>query len=72
MNAIKHYVIVNAPTEKLNAALTRIEGLASWWTANASGSPEVGNIIEFSFSENDHNKMKIIHLDKNQKVEWGV
>ena len=70
MKAIKHYLIINSPADKIYSAITEIEGLSSWWTEDTSGKSAMGNIVEFNFRENDHNKMKITLLEKNQKVEW--
>ena len=70
MNAIKHYLIIKSPAEKIYNALTKIEGLSSWWTEDTSGNSQVGSIIEFNFWEDDHNKMKITRLEKDRLVEW--
>ncbi|MDX1699951.1 MAG: SRPBCC domain-containing protein [Melioribacteraceae bacterium] len=70
INAIKHYLVIKSPAEKVYNALTKLEGLASWWTEDTSGNTEVDSIIEFNFGEDDHNKMKITRLEKNRMVEW--
>ncbi len=62
--------IKTTEVSKLYDAITKKEGLASWWTTETNGTSELGSIIEFRFTKDYKKSMKIIGLDKNKKVEW--
>ena len=49
MAEIIHRVGIKASTDKMFRALSRIEGLAGWWTENMKGVFEVGKSIVFQF-----------------------
>jgi uncharacterized protein YndB with AHSA1/START domain len=70
MASIKHYLIIKAPTEKIYNAITATEGLREWWTIGAEADKEVGGYADFKFGDRYHNKMKIVKLIPNKKVEW--
>lgn len=70
MPSIKHYFAIMAPVERVFAAVTEQEGLASWWTRETVAEPRVGAINEFTFGERWHNKMKVTALEPNRRVEW--
>ena len=40
---------ISAPVERVFAALITLDGLASWWTPEVSGSPERGGELTFGF-----------------------
>ena len=42
-------IAISAPVERVFAALTTLDGLASWWTPEVSGSPERGGELTFGF-----------------------
>src|SRR5690242_8574590 len=42
-------VAISAPIERVFAALTTLDGLASWWTQDTSGSPSSGGGLTFGF-----------------------
>lgn len=44
-----HEVIIGADPEKVYAAITEQQGLASWWTDKNTASPEVGSEADFVF-----------------------
>ncbi len=70
MAEIKHLLHINAPSENVYKAIIEEEGLKNWWTSQTIASPEEGAIIEFKFGERYHDKMKVIHLESNKRVEW--
>ena len=70
MPAIKHYLIVRSTPEKIYNALTTKEGAANWWTAQTEIGSKVGDVNIFNFDEQYHNKMQIVGLLLNEKVEW--
>ena len=70
MNSIKHYLIVRSSPEEIYKALTTKEGAANWWTAKTEIGSKVGDMNIFDFGEIYHNKMKIVDLKPNSRVEW--
>jgi len=70
MSTIKHYLIINSPIEKVYKAITEQNGLASWWTEDTTGKPEVETTIDFIFGEIYHDKMLITNLVLNGNVHW--
>jgi len=46
---IIHRVGIEAPVSKVYAALSTIDGLAGWWTANTSGAADIGKTIETGY-----------------------
>jgi uncharacterized protein YndB with AHSA1/START domain len=70
MPAIKHYLLIKTPAEKVYTALSKTEGLCGWWTTGAKTGEHIGGTAEFIFGERYYNKMKITNLLNNKKVEW--
>ena len=70
MADIKHLLHINAPAADIYRAITEEDGLKKWWTNQTKAKPEVGAIIEFRFGERYHNKMKVVNLEPDKKVEW--
>jgi uncharacterized protein YndB with AHSA1/START domain len=70
MAEIKHLLVIQAPAKKVYQAITEEEGLGSWWTEEVYAKPEVNSIAEFIFGDAYHDKMKIINLESNKKLEW--
>jgi uncharacterized protein YndB with AHSA1/START domain len=70
MPAIKHYLIIKSPVEKVYNSILTTEGLRSWWTDDASAEEKVGGVAEFNFDEQYHNRMKITNLEENKIIEW--
>ncbi len=72
---IKHRIGIKAPVEKVYKALTTIEGLAGWWTADTSGNASMGEDIHFRFSSPDGKElgsmtMHVKLLEENETVHW--
>lgn len=70
MADIKHLVVIDGPVERVYRALTEQSGLARWWTTQTVAQPEVGSICEFRFGDRYHNRMRIVGLEPNERIEW--
>jgi uncharacterized protein YndB with AHSA1/START domain len=70
MAEIQHLLHINAPAAKVYKAITEEDGLKNWWTNQTIAMPEVGAVIEFRFGERYHDKIKVINLEPDKKVEW--
>jgi uncharacterized protein YndB with AHSA1/START domain len=42
-----HEITVNAPAEKVHAAITTQAGLRLWWTDDSVAEPRVGTVAKF-------------------------
>jgi uncharacterized protein YndB with AHSA1/START domain len=69
---ILHRVEVKASAADTYAALSTREGLAGWWTADATGDFNVGGVIAFRFGKLGGFDMKIVELDPARRVLWQV
>jgi uncharacterized protein YndB with AHSA1/START domain len=64
---------VNAPPDKVYAAITEEDGLEAWWTDDVTASPEVGSQAQFRFMGNQFTiLMHIERLERPNAVEWSV
>jgi uncharacterized protein YndB with AHSA1/START domain len=70
MVEILHFVHIQAPVSIVYKAIASEEGLRSWWTEETIAPNKEGAIAEFKFGDMYHDKMKIIKLEPNKKVEW--
>jgi uncharacterized protein YndB with AHSA1/START domain len=70
MAEIKHLIHINAPAAKVYKAITEEDGLKNWWTHQTVATPKEGAVIEFRFGDRYHDKMKIVKLQSDKKVEW--
>jgi uncharacterized protein YndB with AHSA1/START domain len=73
MSDILHRVGIksSSPTGTYEA-LTKLEGLAGWWTGEVRGQAEVGGVINFRFGEHGFFDMKVLELDPARRVLWQV
>ncbi|MET7399194.1 SRPBCC domain-containing protein [Dactylosporangium sp. NPDC005572] len=69
---ILHRVGCVAPLDDVYRAVTTIEGLAGWWTADTVGKSEVGGQLAFRFGEAGGFDMEIVDLDPAGHVRWRV
>jgi uncharacterized protein YndB with AHSA1/START domain len=74
---IVHRVGIKAPASDVYAALSRIDGLAGWWSRAASGNSKVGGTIAFRFHTQNGDEiggfdMDVLELTPDQKVRWRV
>lgn len=72
MTTIKHQIIIDAPPDKVYAALATQVGLRGWWTADTRAEEKTGGEAEFGFDERSavfH--MTIEELAPNKRVVWS-
>jgi uncharacterized protein YndB with AHSA1/START domain len=74
---IVHRVGIKAPASKVYAALSTIDGLASWWTTATTGSSKVGGDIAFRFHTEAGDEiggfdMEVLELVPEQKVGTDI
>ncbi|GGG99856.1 hypothetical protein GCM10007415_39630 [Parapedobacter pyrenivorans] len=70
LKSICHRLLIEAPVEKVYAALTTQEGLAGWWTPDTLAKPEVGSILRFGFEPDYFKEMQVVALEPYSKVAW--
>jgi uncharacterized protein YndB with AHSA1/START domain len=70
MADILHGVGINAPADKVFAALTEPEGLSGWWTEDVHAEPGVGSVARFRFGDDGFNEMKVLELVPRKRVRW--
>ena len=70
METIYHQILIKGTPEVVFKAITTQEGISKWWLADCKVKPKLGFINEFRYQGHFINKMEIIVLQKNQKVEW--
>jgi uncharacterized protein YndB with AHSA1/START domain len=70
MAEIRHYLLIDAPPDKVYEAVTTQAGLAAWWTGQTVARPAVDAVIEFRFGERYYNKMRVTALEESHRVEW--
>jgi hypothetical protein len=61
----------SSPNEAYKA-LTAIEGLSGWWTADTKGESKVGEVVKFRFGDLGGFDMKVLELDPARRVLWQV
>jgi uncharacterized protein YndB with AHSA1/START domain len=69
MSDILHQITINAPKDKVYAALSTVDGLAGWWTSTTKGESAPGKTLEFRFGEHV-TKMRVEELDEGKHVAW--
>lgn len=70
---ILHRVGVQTPTpEKVYDALTSVDGLAGWWTADTKGNGDLGGVLEFRFPPIGGFDMEVVELRPAERVVWRV
>lgn len=74
---IVHRIGVKAPVSKVYAALSTVEGVASWWTRETAGDPRPGGALTFAFRTPTGEvlgtmEMDVLELKPNEKVRWRV
>lgn len=67
--AIKHLFHISVPRDKVYEALTSIDALSKWWTADTSGSSDPGEVIRFRFNGQGPD-MKVTELKPRELVAW--
>jgi uncharacterized protein YndB with AHSA1/START domain len=69
---IHHGMVVrNATPERLYAALTQQDDLATWMGASTLARPDVGSMIDFQFDQGKFvMQMEVIRLEAGSLVQW--
>lgn len=75
MADIIHRVGIKASPDKVFRALSTIEGLAGWWTADTSGASEIGRTITFQFRDPNGKTiggfdMEVLKQEPFKRVQW--
>jgi hypothetical protein len=70
MAEINHRIRTKGSLDAVYGATGTVEGLTEWWTADTSGSSEVGETIHFRFGKIGAQDMKVTELKKNALVRW--
>ena len=61
-----------ATPAKVYEALTDVDALAGWWTADTTGSSEVGGRLEFRFPPVGGFDMEVVESVPDKRVSWRV
>lgn len=72
---ILHRIGIKSPVARVYNALTTLEGLAGWWTADVTGDDRLGGKIEFSFLTKSGDLlgrmvMEVQELNVNKDARW--
>ncbi|HET7203618.1 MAG TPA: SRPBCC domain-containing protein [Steroidobacteraceae bacterium] len=72
---ILHRVGIKAPVSKVYGALSTVEGIAAWWTRDASGAAAPGENIELQFHTPNGERiggmaMEVVALEPDKHVHW--
>jgi uncharacterized protein YndB with AHSA1/START domain len=72
---IIHRIAVKAPLARVYAALSTVEGVASWWTRETSGESKPGGVVQVLFrspdgSERGRMEFDVLELNPDKKVHW--
>jgi uncharacterized protein YndB with AHSA1/START domain len=71
MAEIRHLIPIEAPPEKVYAALATQSGLRGWWTADSVVDDKAGGTAEFGFEKRAMVfRMTIEALDPGKRVVW--
>jgi uncharacterized protein YndB with AHSA1/START domain len=68
---ILHRIGITASPQEVYAALTTVDGLASWWTEDTTGSGDVGGVLQFRFEPGGFD-MSVLETRPLDTVLWEV
>jgi uncharacterized protein YndB with AHSA1/START domain len=68
---ILHRIGVTSSPDDVYAALTTVDGLASWWTQDTDGDSNVGGVIRFRFEPGGFD-IKVLEAQPAERVLWEV
>ena len=72
MTDLHHEVTIEAPAERVFAALTTAAGLKAWWTADSAIDPRLGGAAEFGFMDRSVVfRMRIDAFEPGRRLEWS-
>lgn len=70
MKSVEHSFQSKISSTQVYNALTTIEGLSSWWTADTIGSAALGDSLYFSFGQYAMFEFQVALLDPGKLVSW--
>jgi uncharacterized protein YndB with AHSA1/START domain len=70
MPGIHHELIIATPAERIYHAITTSEGLAGWWSPDASATPSLDSVARIPFGPNYFKEMRIVDLTPFTRVGW--
>lgn len=65
---IHHVVIINKTIDIVFEAVSTPEGLDTWWTKSAAGTPNMGNWYQFHFDPNYNWEGEVTKYQSNQCI----
>lgn len=71
MPKIMHQVVIEADSKTIFDAITTQSGLSRWWIADCDAKPEIGHMNEFRVEGHGVNRMKVVTLEPNHRLEWN-
>lgn len=70
MSKIKHNFAIKTSASKVFDAITKIDNLKNWWTADTSWTNEKNGEIRFRFGQQITKIMKITKQTSGKEVHW--
>ncbi len=70
MADIEHIQYINAPAQRVFAALSEERGLGEIWTRTLSVEAKLGAVNEFRFGDEVPTLMKITELENSRRMVW--
>jgi uncharacterized protein YndB with AHSA1/START domain len=73
MPDIVHQLNIAAPPDRVYNAITEQQGLAGWWTPDATAKAEAGSLAEFRFLDGQAViRLEVATLEPNRAVRWRI
>jgi uncharacterized protein YndB with AHSA1/START domain len=74
---IIHRIGIQAPIAKVYEGLSTVEGVANWWTREATGESKTGGTIRVCFmdkrgEEVGSMEIQVVALEPNRQVHWRI
>jgi len=67
---IDHEIKIDAPPEKVFAALTTLDGLKGWHAPSAAGSGDVGSEWVFSYADHPEFAWEVTESEAPRRIAW--
>jgi len=72
MADIRHEIKIDAPAERVFAALSTAKGFRGWWTRDVQFEPRLGRVAVFGFYRRSVIfRMKIVELAPPKRMTWS-
>lgn len=72
MPDIRHLVFIRTNPEKIYAAISTQQGIASWWSTHNNAEPRVGSVYRISFGSDYYKDIMVSELVPGKKVVWDI